>query len=288
MINSELIIKYLSNASSYSVKLATALFESVYNFLKKRLTKFVKEHPGEAKGTVAGGTFGTILAGILGGGSIGVVGFFGGIGIPIIALTALGGAFVGNRLGIGSDLKKLVEEAEQKAQDRFKLLDQKGIRFKGKENHNKHFKQVFIDAKDTICIRSAFMSKFVVNDQFQKLIISALERNVNIYVEFGYKLGKTPAPDREELTIAINRLRKISEKYPAHHKGQLFVGRTPIHIKEITCDSDYFLSGSNNWLTNKSFKNEEASLKMHDRLIVREIRDEVIQSVKSNQIIPKI
>ena len=54
------------------------------------------------------------------------------------------------------------------------------------------------------------------------------------------------------------------------------------------CDSDYFLSGSNNWLTNKSFKNEEASLKIPDRVIVREIRDEVIQSVKSNQIIPKI
>ena len=39
---------------------------------------------------------------------------------------------------------------------------------------------------------------------------------------------------------------------------------------------------------NKSFKNEEASLKIPDRVIVREIRDEVIQSVKSNQIIPKI
>ena len=70
--------------------------------------------------------------------------------------------------------------------------------------------------------------------------------------------------------------------------GKLYVGRTPIHMKEISVDSRYFLSGSNNWLSNKSFQNKESSLRIIDQVITKEIRDEAIISVRSNQIIPKI
>ena len=52
--------------------------------------------------------------------------------------------------------------------------------------------------------------------------------------------------------------------------GKLYVGRTPIHMKEISVDSKYFLSGSNNWLSNKSFQNKESSLRIIDQVITKD------------------
>ena len=116
-----------------------------------------------------------------------------------------------------------------------------------------------------------------------------MSRSVNVYIETGYKFSKTPQPEKIQTKEAIDRLRKIEAKF--HGKkgfGKLYVGRTPIHMKEISVDSRYFLSGSNNWLSNKSFQNKESSLRIIDQAITKEIRDEAIISVRSNQIIPKI
>ena len=61
-----------------------------------------KRNLGQTQGTLAGLGVG-VGAGHVIGGSIGVVGFFGGVGIPSIALTAFAGAFAGHRLGIAVD-----------------------------------------------------------------------------------------------------------------------------------------------------------------------------------------
>jgi len=236
-----------------------------------------------------GGGLGAGLATLLGyTGSIGVVGYGLGIGIPVALLAALGGAVVGNRMGIGKDLENLIKKEEAKANKRHNSKSN-NFRFSGKESHNKELINSFKNATDTLCIRSAFISKFVVNEKFEHLLIETLSRSVNVYIETGYKFTKTPQPEKIQTKEAIDRLRKIEEKF-RHKKGygKLYVGRTPIHMKEISVDSKYFLSGSNNWLSNKSFQNKESSLRIIDQAITKEIRDEAIISVRSNQIIPKI
>ena len=274
--------------------------KDIYNFSERELLKIIKtsgdkikkysnKNPNEVKKTIMGGGLGAGLATLLGyTGSIGIVGYGLGIGVPVALLAAVGGAVVGNRTGIGKDLENLIKKEEAKANKRHNSKSN-NFRFSGKESHNKELINAFKNATDTLCIRSAFISKFVVNERFEQLLTDTLSRSVNVYIETGYKFSKTPQPEKIQTKEAIDRLRKIEAKF--HGKkgfGKLYVGRTPIHMKEISVDSRYFLSGSNNWLSNKSFQNKESSLKIIDQVIAKEIRDEAIISVRSNQIIPKI
>jgi len=274
--------------------------KDIYNFSERELLKIIKtsgdkikkysnKNPNEVKKTIMGGGLGAGLATLLGyTGSIGIVGYGLGIGVPVALLAAVGGAVVGNRMGIGKDLENLIKKEEAKASKRHNYKSN-NFRFSGKESHNKELINAFKNATDTLCIRSAFISKFVVNERFEQLLTDTLSRSVNVYIETGYKFSKTPQPEKIQTKEAIDRLRKIEEKF--HGKkgfGKLYVGRTPIHMKEISVDSRYFLSGSNNWLSNKSFQNKESSLRIIDQAITKEIRDEAIISVRSNQIIPKI
>ncbi len=274
--------------------------KDIYNFSERELLKIIKisrdkikkysnKNPNEVKKTIMGGGLGAGLATLLGyTGSIGIVGYGLGIGVPVALLAAVGGAVVGNRMGIGKDLENLIKKEEAKASKRHNSKSN-NFRFSGKQSHNKELINAFKNATDTLCIRSAFISKFVVNERFEQLLTDTLSRSVNVYIETGYKFSKTPQPEKTQTKEAIDRLRKIEAKF--HGKkgfGKLYVGRTPIHMKEISVDSRYFLSGSNNWLSNKSFQNKESSLKIIDQVITKEIRDEAIISVRSNQIIPKI
>ena len=274
--------------------------KDIYNFSERELLKIIKtsrdkikkysnKNPNEVKKTIMGGGLGAGLATLLGyTGSIGIVGYGLGIGVPVALLAAVGGAVVGNRMGIGKDLENLIKKEEAKASKRHNSKSN-NFRFSGKQSHNKELINAFKNATDTLCIRSAFISKFVVNERFEQLLTDTLSRSVNVYIETGYKFSKTPQPEKIQTKEAIDRLRKIEAKF--HGKkgfGKLYVGRTPIHMKEISVDSRYFLSGSNNWLSNKSFQNKESSLRIIDQVITKEIRDEAIISVRSNQIIPKI
>ena len=274
--------------------------KDIYNFSERELLKIIKtsgdkikkysnKNPNEVKKTIMGGGLGAGLATLLGyTGSIGIVGYGLGIGVPVAILAAVGGAVVGNRMGIGKDLENLIKKEEAKASKRHNSKSN-NFRFSGKESHNKELINAFKNATDTLCIRSAFISKFVVNERFEQLLTDTLSRSVNVYIETGYKFSKTPQPEKIQTKEAIDRLRKIEAKF--HGKkgfGKLYVGRTPIHMKEISVDSRYFLSGSNNWLSNKSFQNKESSLRIIDQVITKEIRDEAIISVRSNQIIPKV
>ena len=274
--------------------------KDIYNFSERELLKIIKtsgdkikkysnKNPNEVKKTIMGGGLGAGLATLLGyTGSIGIVGYGLGIGVPVALLAAVGGAVVGNRMGIGKDLENLIKKEEAKASKRHNSKSN-NFRFSGKESHNNELINAFKNATDTLCIRSAFISKFVVNERFEQLLTDTLSRSVNVYIETGYKFSKTPQPEKIQTKEAIDRLRKIEAKFNGKKGfGKLYVGRTPIHMKEISVDSRYFLSGSNNWLSNKSFQNKESSLRIIDQAITKEIRDEAIISVRSNQIIPKI
>ena len=270
-------------------KISEKEVSKIYKKSEAKIKEYTKKNPNEVKKTILGGGLGAGLATLFGyTGSIGVVGYGLGLGIPVALLALIGGAVVGNRLGIGKDLENLIKKEEAKAAKRH-IKTSQDIRFVGKESHNKEFINAFKNAKDTLCIRSAFVSKFVVNDKFQQLLLETLSRSVNVYIEYGYKFTKTPLPEKTETKQAIDRLRKIEESINNKKDyGKLYVGRTPIHMKEISVDSKYFLSGSNNWLTNRSFQNKESSLKIFNQAIAKEIRDEVIISARANQIIPKI
>ena len=99
--------------------------KDIYNFSERELLKIIKtsgdkikkysnKNPNEVKKTIMGGGLGAGLATLLGyTGSIGIVGYGLGIGVPVALLAAVGGAVVGNRMGIGKDLENLINHLEK-------------------------------------------------------------------------------------------------------------------------------------------------------------------------------
>ena len=90
----------ISAAADKISKKANKFVSSASNTAKS----YIKQNPTEARTTILGIHVGAGL-GFAIGGSIGVVGFFGGVGIPWFVLLALSGGFLGNRFGLSRDKK---------------------------------------------------------------------------------------------------------------------------------------------------------------------------------------
>ena len=74
------------------------------------------------------------------------------------------------------DLNKGKDKKEEAKADKRHNSKSNNFRFSGKESHNKELINAFKSATDTLCIRSAFISKFVVNEKFEQLLIETLSR----------------------------------------------------------------------------------------------------------------
>ena len=81
---------------------------------------------------------------------------------------------------------------------------------------------------------------------------------------------------------AVERLDNVKSKYPEN----LIIGKYPNHEKFLIKDTDYVICGSNNWLSNRSFRNSERSLKIFSNsLAVSEserIKKDIQQAAGSN------
>ena len=87
-------------------KISEKEVSKIYKKSEAKIKEYTKKNPNEVKKTILGGGLGAGLATLFGyTGSIGVVGYGLGLGIPVALLALIGGAVVGNRLGIGKDLE---------------------------------------------------------------------------------------------------------------------------------------------------------------------------------------
>lgn len=112
----------------------------------------------------------------------------------------------------------------------------------GKE-HKKFLDSVTENAMKTICITSAGLTDFVINNDFESLIKNSLTKGTNIYLVFG-KIG-----DNINRKKAIDRLEEITEWIKTEKIiGKLFYIEKQIHEKMLVKDDEYVVIGSNNWL----------------------------------------
>lgn len=240
-------------------------------------------------GNVAGIGAGILLEG----GGVGIAVLGGTIGIPLIAITSLIGLAVRERGGRELDFlwtqwqsaaKRSEVGQESKAQARTAaqaVMTQAEIERIMGDQHYQILMQAFDSAKRQLCIRSAFISRHVVDDAFISKVHSTLARGVTIYIEYGYRLPKEivkPSASREH---AIHALRGLWGWYRANNTpGNLVIGETPTHIKELIVDDHYIVIGSNNWLSNRSFQNKEVSIKLHDSKMCNKAFHETLDTLQ--------
>ncbi|MCH3963312.1 MAG: AAA domain-containing protein [Clostridium sp.] len=129
----------------------------------------------------------------------------------------------------------------------------------GSAAHYEILKEIIRLANKSIYIFSPWISDYVVDYKFLRLVISAIRKGVKIYICFGYK-GKNISLDSKEniKDVLIENggfyydIEKITESifYMKEKLGVKIVYSPPVHTKLLLIDDVYMLIGSHNWLLN--------------------------------------
>jgi phosphatidylserine/phosphatidylglycerophosphate/cardiolipin synthase-like enzyme len=242
--------------------------------------------PSEMKWTFGGGAAG-LGAGWAVGGAIGVVGFFGGIGIPMVALGLIGGAIFGNRVGIARDKNerdKLLRESNEILARLLQEQNQKKIKpITSNEDHRAVLMEALDKASDTLVILSGWATSYVINRDFQDRLAKCLKRGVNVYIGYGYQAAHEPRPKKTYEKEAENNLKALSEWCATQETdGFLIVRYYPNHTKLLICDEKFAVNGSFNWLSNSGRSlNEERSWVVYDKKFISTELDIVIHDLMS-------
>ncbi len=140
------------------------------------------------------------------------------------------------------------------------------------------------DAKRTLCILSGWIGSPLLDSEVQIALRGALKRRVRVYIGYGWE----SSPGGHELSgVALEALRfllKLQDESKGKGVGELHIAQFANHEKTIVVDDAYLLIGSNNWLSNKAFRNTERSLRVEvPTLAVDEARRIIARVEKSER-----
>ncbi|QOS80575.1 hypothetical protein JNUCC31_06635 [Paenibacillus sp. JNUCC31] len=130
-------------------------------------------------------------------------------------------------------------------------------------------------ATKSVVIFSPWIMSSVVNDEFVELVQTALSKQVEVKIGFGYKGGKAVGLDHipgivekdnsfggnDKIVISISNLKDVM--------GESLQYIPPIHSKILLVDDRYLFLGSHNWLSKsgKNKRDEVSCLVTDDRMI---------------------
>lgn len=263
-----------------AISKAAKLTGRAYGATKSSLLRWKENNPHEAKGTVAGGVGGVVVGSMIGG-SVGVVGFFGGVGIPIAAIGIVLFAFTGNFFGSRLD-RAALEKKRELLEELYRRAHEAGS-VKAVTSQKEHRDLLLLalrEAENRVCILCGWATSYVVDKEFKSLLWDALGRGVNISIGYGYTAAGEPKPRKqteiEAETVFDALLKEVADKHPA---GSFQIRKFPNHQKILICDEKFAVCGSFNWLsnagrspnqerswivTNKEFIQQEWELILHE------------------------
>jgi len=258
--------------------------------IKGKSTKLAKDSFKKAKSAegIAGIGAGTVAA--MTTTSLGLKGLFLGsfvavnastVGIPIAAAAGYMGVRTIKSFIIENKNKKLVRSLEKKKDlidndeffVRFEELQKKQIKdIEGVDQHRRELLHTLDIAKKQIIVYSGWATSFCMNNEFKIKLKLALERGVDFYLGFGYESSKGETKSSKEIiNQAVKELRELQEwSETIKTKGRLYILKFPNHKKILSCDYQYIIIGSFNWLSNLSGRNQELSVKLFAKKYVKE------------------
>ena len=132
------------------------------------------------------------------------------------------------------------------------------------------------NTSERLLIMSGWASSYVIDEQFISKSLILLSNGVELHLGFGYDSSSDKRrPDWE--TQGRKQIQRL--KLSAMNKGldaNLFIYEFDNHYKSIVKDSDYFVTGSINWLSNSRGKNYERAWKIEFPELVRKEFDDCL------------
>ncbi|MGE0811529.1 MAG: phospholipase D-like domain-containing protein [Immundisolibacter sp.] len=112
--------------------------------------------------------------------------------------------------------------------------------------------RAFAEAKNTVCILSGWIGSPLLDAEIQQLLRAAVKRGVRIFLGFGWESnsGHEISPTAKS---ALSFVRSLDS-------SRVMVAQFANHEKVLVVDDEYCIFGSNNWLSNSTFRNSERSI----------------------------
>ena len=130
------------------------------------------------------------------------------------------------------------------------------------------------NSSSRILIMSGWASEYVMDESFITMCVQKLNDGVELHLGFGYNSSSAERKPQWEKR-GRSQVSKLMEK--ALKEGcdeNLYVYEFDNHYKSLVKDSEYFITGSINWLSNKKGKNFERAWKTEiSELADREFQD---------------
>ncbi len=134
------------------------------------------------------------------------------------------------------------------------------------KQHMSYLKEQIRKAKGGIVILSGWISDGVVNDELVDLLDRKLQNGNEVHIGYGWE----DSSGQHSEWPAAARARKKLERLKQRYHERLHVTQFATHEKMLIVDNE-IVYGSNNWLSNSSFRNSERSIAVVSReLAVRE------------------
>lgn len=130
-----------------------------------------------------------------------------------------------------------------------------------------------------LCILSGWIRSGVVDAKFERLAAVALQRGASLWIGYGWRDndGRHNIDNR-----AKSRLERLGKKaVKSQWPGSLHLREFATHEKVLTKDDSYVIYGSNNWLSNRRFRNSERSIKILDQEVTKRERDRIRRLVRT-------
>ena len=129
-----------------------------------------------------------------------------------------------------------------------------------------------------LIIMSGWITRYVVDDVFLRLIGKKLEQGIKIYIGYGFQDYKGNHKEIRGSKEVLISLQKLMKAYPS----QLFIANFATHEKLLLVDSRRVVVGSANWLSNKNYINSERSLIIESDAFAKLEAARAIKLIKQN------
>lgn len=147
-----------------------------------------------------------------------------------------------------------------------------------KREHNQAIDDAIAQARQTLCITSGWINDRATTPRRVAAIRTATQRGVHVFIVFGFRSRyeePTLQPDARRVVSALHDLAQETRNTQA---GKLVIAHMPVHSKVVVRDDQQAIIGSNNWLSNNAFVNEERSVVINNPAFATRVRDDVMRT----------
>jgi phosphatidylserine/phosphatidylglycerophosphate/cardiolipin synthase-like enzyme len=166
-----------------------------------------------------------------------------------------------------NELESLISNQPSKIKEKIRDIPESQMIILEGKAHRDFLMKSIQDAKTSVTILSGWVTRHAFDYQLSQIIELAIRRGVIFQIGYGFQSSKGKHEPFESSHEAINTFKIFSTKYPKNFKFAEF----PNHEKILVKDDEFVVYGSNNWLSNKKFKNSERSIVINNtRLAILE------------------